>query len=122
MGTMVLTSLVVAGLVTAALLYAAHATPSFNIVSATVLARASFLDPIDLKFAINPGNEEVIQVSGAQDTVMQQIVIRPGGHMKHNIISLRPVGFGLLTLLTLVWIAAIQTAWTARLSKPWFHF
>src|SRR5262245_23614489 len=29
--------------------------------------------------------------------------------MKHNLISLRPVGFGLLTLLTMVWIVAIQT-------------
>ena len=78
--TVVLTSVAVAGLVTAVLVYTAHATPSFNIVSATVLARASFLDPVDVKFKINTGNEEVIQVSGAQDTVMQQIVIGPGGH------------------------------------------
>ena len=77
--TVVLTSVAVAGLITAALVYTAHATPSFNIVSATIVARASFLDPVDVKFKINPGNEEVIQVSGAQDTVMQQIVIGPGG-------------------------------------------
>ena len=30
--------------------------------------------------------------------------------MKHNIISLRPVAFGVLTMLTSVWIAATQTA------------
>src|SRR5574341_303762 len=78
--TVVLTSVAVAGLVTAALVYTAHATPSFNIVSATVLARASFLDPVDIKFKVSDGSEEVVHVSGAQDTVMQQIIIGPGGH------------------------------------------
>ena len=76
----VLTSVAVAGLVTAALVYTAHATPSFNIVSATVLARASFVDPVDIKFKIDSRNEEIVHVSGAQDTVMQQIIIGPGGH------------------------------------------
>jgi quercetin dioxygenase-like cupin family protein len=75
----VLTSVGVAALVTAALVYSAHATPSFNIVSATVLARASFVDPVDIKLKIDKENEEVIHVSGAQETVMQQIIIGPGG-------------------------------------------
>ena len=78
--TVVLTSVGVAALVTAALVYTAHATPSFNIVSATVLARASFVDPVDIKFKIDSGNEEVIHVSGTQETVMQQIIFGPGGH------------------------------------------
>jgi quercetin dioxygenase-like cupin family protein len=78
--TVVLTSVAVVGLAMAALVYTAHATPSFNIVSATVVARASFVDPVDIKFKIDEGNQEVIQVSGAQDTVMQQIIIGPGGH------------------------------------------
>jgi len=30
--------------------------------------------------------------------------------LKHNIIFLRPVAFGVLTLFTLLWIASIQTA------------
>ena len=77
--TVVLTSVAVAGLVTAALVYTAHATPSFNIVSSTVMARASFLDPVDLKFKIDEGNQHVIHVPDAQDTVIQQIIIGPGG-------------------------------------------
>jgi quercetin dioxygenase-like cupin family protein len=57
-----------------------RATPPFNVVSATIVARASFLDPVDVKFKVNAGNEEVIHVIEAQDTVMQQIIIGPGGH------------------------------------------
>ena len=78
--TIVLTSVAVGGLVTAGLVYTVHATPSFNIVSSAVLARASFLDPVDIKFKIDAGSQEVIHVSGAQDTVMQQIIFGPGGH------------------------------------------
>jgi hypothetical protein len=78
--TVALASVAVVGLVTAALVYTAHATPSYNIVSATVVARASFLDPVDIKFKVNEGGEEVIHVWEAQDTVMQQIIIGPGGH------------------------------------------
>ena len=55
------------------------ATPPSGIVSATVLARAGFADPVDIKFKVGQ-QEEVIHVRDAQDTVMQQIVIGPGGH------------------------------------------
>jgi quercetin dioxygenase-like cupin family protein len=74
----VLTSVAAAGLVTA-LVRTALATPPSNIVSGTVLARASFVDPTDIKFKINNGTEEVIHVAEAQETVMQQIIIGPGG-------------------------------------------
>jgi quercetin dioxygenase-like cupin family protein len=63
-----------------ALVGVALATPSSGIISGTILARASFVDPVDLKFKINAGSEEVIHVSGAKETVMQQIVIGPGGY------------------------------------------
>jgi quercetin dioxygenase-like cupin family protein len=55
------------------------ATPGSNIVSSTVVARASFVQPTDIKFKINNGNEQIIHAPEAQDTVMQQIVIGPGG-------------------------------------------
>lgn len=59
---------------------AAVLTPSFGIVSAPVLARASFADPTDLKFKVKGQKQEVIQVNNAQETVIQQIIIAPGGH------------------------------------------
>jgi quercetin dioxygenase-like cupin family protein len=49
-------------------------------VTAAVLARASFADPTDLKFKIKGQSQEVINVNNAQETVIQQIVIAPGGH------------------------------------------
>ena len=58
---------------------AALATPPSGIVSATVLARAAFVDPVDIKFKVDGGQQEVIHVRDAWDTVMQQIVIGPGG-------------------------------------------
>lgn len=63
----------------AALGGAALATPSSGILSGTVVARAAFQDPVDLKFKIDGGPNEVIHVRDAQETVMQQIVIGPGG-------------------------------------------
>lgn len=57
----------------------AVATPGAGIISGTVFARASFADPTDLKFKINGGSQEVIQVGNARETVVQQIVIAPGG-------------------------------------------
>ena len=74
----VLASVAVVGLVTA-LVRTAMATPPSNIVSGTVVARASFVAPTDIKFKINDGSEEVIQAPEAQETVMQQIIIGPGG-------------------------------------------
>ena len=55
-------------------------TPPSGIVSATVFARASFADPTDLKFKVKGQSQEVIQVNNAQETVVQQIIIAPGGN------------------------------------------
>lgn len=54
-------------------------TPSSGIISGTVFARASFVDATDIKFKIEDGSQEVIKVDNAQQTVVQQIVIAPGG-------------------------------------------
>ena len=62
-----------------ALLSVTQATPPSNIVSGTVLARASFVAPTDIMFKIDNGSTEVIHVREAQETVMQQIIIGPGG-------------------------------------------
>ena len=78
--TVVLTSVAVAGLVTA-LVRTALATSGSNVVSGTVLARASFVEPVDIKFKVNDdGSEEVIHAPEAQQTVIQQVIIGPGGH------------------------------------------
>jgi len=58
---------------------AAVLTPS-SLVSSVIFARASFSDPTDVRFKIKGQAEEVINVNGAGDTVMQKIVIEPGGH------------------------------------------
>jgi quercetin dioxygenase-like cupin family protein len=56
------------------------ATPPVGILSAPVVARASFTDHVDIKFKVQEGHHsEVIQVNNAQETVMQQIVLGPGG-------------------------------------------
>ena len=54
-------------------------TPSSGIVSAPVFARASFADPTDVKFKVKGQSQEVISVNDAQQTVIQQVVIAPGG-------------------------------------------
>ena len=68
---------------------AAVLTPSFGILSAPVFARASFADPTDIQFKVSARslffgrerqNQQVIDVTNARETVMQQIVIAPGGH------------------------------------------
>src|SRR5262245_30184231 len=60
------------------------ATPPSGIVSVTVFARSTsgFADPTDLQFRINwPGpGRQVIHVRNAAETVIQQIIISPGGH------------------------------------------
>lgn len=74
----------IAGIATAVV---ALATPGTGVLSATVFARASFLDPVDIKFKIEHprdhgrkhGRKEVLHVTDAQETVMQQIVLSPGG-------------------------------------------
>ncbi|HLO01332.1 MAG TPA: hypothetical protein VK208_22930 [Pyrinomonadaceae bacterium] len=55
-------------------------TPSSGIVTAPVFARASFADPTDLKFKVRGQSEEVTHVTDARETVIQQIVIAPGGN------------------------------------------
>lgn len=64
---------------------AAVATPPEGVLSGTVFARGSFADPTNVKFAItgDPSNrcsKEVVRVRDAEETVVQQIVIRPGGN------------------------------------------
>jgi quercetin dioxygenase-like cupin family protein len=58
---------------------AAALTPA-HLATGVVFARASFADPTDLKFKVKGQNQEVIQVNNAQETVIQQVVILPGGH------------------------------------------
>ena len=62
-----------------ALVGAALATPSSGIVSAIIVARAAFVDPVDLKFKTEAGHQEVIHAPELLETVMQQIIIGPGG-------------------------------------------
>jgi len=64
-----------------ALAVAALATPGTGILSGTVFARASFKNPVTLKFMtrLGPDSQEVVQVHRARETVMQQIVMSPGG-------------------------------------------
>ena len=57
----------------------AVATPPSGILSGTVFARASFADRTDLKFKIHGRGHEVVQVNNAQETVVQQIIMAPGG-------------------------------------------
>ncbi len=59
---------------------AAVLTPGSGVLSAPVFARASFADPTDIRFTIGGHSHEVINVNNAKETVMQQIVIAPGGH------------------------------------------
>lgn len=57
-----------------------YLTPGSGILSAPVLARASFADPTEVRFRIKDGNRSVITASNNGNTVVQQIVIGPGGH------------------------------------------
>jgi quercetin dioxygenase-like cupin family protein len=74
-----LTFLLFVAAVSTALLGAAFATTPSG-VSGIVLARASFADPVDIKFKVEGQGQEVIHVRNARETVVQQIVILPGGH------------------------------------------
>lgn len=58
---------------------AAVLTPG-HLVTGVILARASFADQTDIKFKIKGQGQEVINVNNSGDTVMQKIVIAPGGH------------------------------------------
>ncbi len=72
-------SLAIAGAAAAALATVVLATPGSSNVVATVWARAGFADPVDIKLKVRDEGE-VIHVVRAGDTVMQQIIIGPGGH------------------------------------------
>jgi quercetin dioxygenase-like cupin family protein len=69
---------IVGAAVGAVLTGVALATPPSGILSGTIVARAAFSEPVDVKFKIGP--DEVIHVREARDTVMQRIVIGPGGY------------------------------------------
>lgn len=71
--------LVIVAAVSAVLASATLATPPSG-VSGIVLARAVFADPVDIKFKVEGQGQEVIHVRDARETVVQQIVIAPGGH------------------------------------------
>jgi hypothetical protein len=68
----------IAGVVAAALGAVALATPGSSVV-ATIWARAGFADSVDIRIKLRD-EHKVIHVAHAADTVMQQIVIGPGGH------------------------------------------
>jgi len=63
-----------------ALARAALMTPNSGVLTNNVVARAGFADATDLKFKVQGQSEQVTLVSNAQDTVMQQVVIAPGGY------------------------------------------
>jgi quercetin dioxygenase-like cupin family protein len=71
-------SLAIAAASAAALASVAFATPGSSVVG-TIMARAGFADSVDIKLKLRD-EPEVIHVAGAADTVMQKIVIGPGGH------------------------------------------
>jgi quercetin dioxygenase-like cupin family protein len=54
-------------------------TPGLGAVG-TVMARASFVHSTDIKIKVKDGEEEVLHMPNAQETVVQQIKIAPGGH------------------------------------------
>lgn len=67
----------------------ALATPGSGVVSAPVMARGGFTDPVDVKFKVDGAHgTEVINVKGAADTVVQQIVLaadgQTGWHTHHG--------------------------------------
>ena len=72
--------LVIVAAVSTVLAGAALATSGSGILSAPVIGRASFADPVDIKFKVEGQGQEVIHVRDARETVVQQIVIAPGGH------------------------------------------
>lgn len=59
---------------------AAVLTPGSGIIGYPPVVRASFVDSTDVKFKVKGQSQEVINVNNARDTVMQQIVIAPGGY------------------------------------------
>ena len=68
---------IIAALSTAAV--ATVLTPGTGVVSALVFARASFADPTDVRIKVKGQSTEVINVNNAQETVIQQVILAPGG-------------------------------------------
>lgn len=62
-----------------ALVVTAFATPGSGVLSATVFARASFVDRVDMKIKIKHGGQQVLHMPNARETVVQQILLSPGG-------------------------------------------
>ena len=54
-------------------------TPGVGVIAAPVVARGSFVEPTDVRFKVKDGSMEVINAPDAGDTVVQQILIAPGG-------------------------------------------
>lgn len=80
------TYLVATAVAGVALAVTAFATPGSGVLSATVFARASFVDPVNMKLMITHQRgegkrpiQEGIRVLQARETVVQQIVLSPGG-------------------------------------------
>jgi quercetin dioxygenase-like cupin family protein len=67
-------------LLTACALGTALATPPSGVVTAPVVARGVFADATDVKFKVTGRGQEVIHVDNSRDTLVQQIVIGPGGN------------------------------------------
>jgi quercetin dioxygenase-like cupin family protein len=65
--------------VATAMVAAVRATPATGTLSSTAWARATFVDPVDIKFKIDDGQQEVIHVTDSQDVLIQQVVLAPGG-------------------------------------------
>ena len=55
-------------------------TPGQGVITASVKARAGFVDPTDIKIKVNDGSQHVFHMPNAADTVVQEIAIAPGGH------------------------------------------
>lgn len=70
----------VAGL---ALAVTALATPGSGVLSATVFARAAFASPVNIRILLRngkgPEDNQLLKMVNAKDTVVQQIVMSPGG-------------------------------------------
>jgi quercetin dioxygenase-like cupin family protein len=56
------------------------ATPPSGQLSSATFARGMFADPVDIKFKIMVGNEDVIHVPDAHDTVVVSTMYSPGGN------------------------------------------
>jgi hypothetical protein len=82
-GTLASVTMVTA--VSAALAGVVFATPGSGILSATVVARAGFLKPVDIKFKMKDGRTQVVHVPDAQDTVIHRR--EPEHHRERRVVG-----------------------------------